>query len=1429
MRAASGLASGPTAFLYVRDAAQEPAQKMEPQSSPTAVAEESATVKVFVHDSTFSSEELLVSPIAFPDVQDQSVVFVDFSTRDDKKARVVLKATLMKGEEEATKSKRFALSLLKPVAEAFDVAPWADASVEPCNDPANEAAAEYVEFMFKDQFVSRADLWRFKRLVIGRTLHVGQHVAVGGMRASTNVLRAKESCGVLASGCVVASTRLTFRTRSSRIFWLVQLSYESWEPTGGADGATHVERLVDGFAAPLLQRWRKLDVNHSLSVVLFARVSGGGIESHRDVYRVVLENEAASKAEPATLVSALKRELVAFAASLASVVPPDSLKICRAADGNVLEAINLTLNVLEKHYMDRDVQRTGNSIVLISAGSGVFAVDGRLERVTKQRMMDNGIGMDMLSLAVPPLHTAPIFMHRGINNTKATAYEVPHWINLSFVDPERAADALAWVAAAAPRRARDGWRMAKLDLLTNEPEEEEPVAVDPAEQAKVRALARRRRRMPDMLAHLVGAELDTSIPQKVPPRRFQQSSGRCLPSVSFGSPGNLAQSLGTEDASSLASSAGAPWRPWFHLGSPADACLSWREKSTPDELEATHRRTPSQISEDEEEGLPYAYDVSASFAGSLSTASNLSKSPPARRIAGLQPRPRPARRVPPVPSPDPADLAARFDAHDMMAYYATDDDTSHLKPRATLSGEGVFGSPPDQAGSFGGPRPVRRRRGASFGDSITKGHSPPQNIPGAGLLGGAQAIQAARAELKGPRPPPPRPLKQRRPSDEKASPPRNPSALHHELAATEKHKSAHRKDPDRLMDAPVHLHFVNPFIREDEVDVLNHLSHNRRRWSHVFPDDEDEVQLVETGRVPGPNWRSLCTPAVLPVETDVLPEDFGRVNAFEESNHSVLLPHGADLTTEVPETVAQMVAQRIAGDYQLVDDPQSAETPSLRRSASQLGLHKSVAATMDRSLHNAPSRDLFPHSSRRRSRVKSQKPLMYTLSMGHRIQVLAYNRVERRVDVRAYRSRFGSNADPANRFDYQYGLWCGETGTFETKKQTFLKYPAPETNWNTLDQVLAGYLPPSVTHSTVKLRRVQLEIVPPRLQDDLEGDDYASRFAKFEQFLNAKRRAGEAPLDVGRVEGDALYRRPRLLALGLESDGGWRDEWLALECDSVVARDRCYRLALHWLLCSGHVVGDFLQAVRRRATQLRLTLVQVPEYTVRVNIHPFIAHVPVLKGALRSTKVSAAVERALTARLDFVRDSASAVAASSASQHKRGGTAPVATRQYVHRGGAAFVRADDGGGLLWIRNRLRREAGPSAALLASLRAHAAVLRALVAVVDTMGPLGVKAETVIDSVADFLVAVPDEDAPMPSNRLATDAPLRSDSVRSLQVQTPAKDGSRPPTPVPPSAGGSPVGVGSGRMPGSTMGPGVGFSPKPPGRKLPKPSGRKLDLL
>ena len=82
-----------------------------------------------------------------------------------------------------------------------------------------------------------------------------------------------------------------------------------------------------------------------------------------------------------------------------------------ASQGNVLEAINLTLNLMQFHYLDRDLHRTGQSLVVVSPGCGLFEVDKRLAEITYKRMMDHGIGSDMLSLGLPPLHIAPIFLY----------------------------------------------------------------------------------------------------------------------------------------------------------------------------------------------------------------------------------------------------------------------------------------------------------------------------------------------------------------------------------------------------------------------------------------------------------------------------------------------------------------------------------------------------------------------------------------------------------------------------------------------------------------------------------------------------------------------------------------------------------------------------------------------------------------------------------------------------------------------------------------------------------------------------------------------------------------------------------------------------------------------------------------------------------
>lgn len=47
--------------------------------------------------------------------------------------------------------------------------------------------------------------------------------------------------------------------------------------------------------------------------------------------------------------------------------------------------------VFDKHYINRNFDRTGQMSVVITPGVGVFEVDRLLMILTKQRMIDNGV------------------------------------------------------------------------------------------------------------------------------------------------------------------------------------------------------------------------------------------------------------------------------------------------------------------------------------------------------------------------------------------------------------------------------------------------------------------------------------------------------------------------------------------------------------------------------------------------------------------------------------------------------------------------------------------------------------------------------------------------------------------------------------------------------------------------------------------------------------------------------------------------------------------------------------------------------------------------------------------------------------------------------------------------------------------------------
>ncbi|RLN15080.1 hypothetical protein BBJ28_00011296 [Nothophytophthora sp. Chile5] len=439
------------------------------------------SLMLMVHGPEFRGGELLVlNPDAFPHVQSLAPV---------------------RG--------KLQVSVAKDLAAQLGLEPFRPVIVRKV-DP-QDVTVDFVELSFKDQFLSRADVWRFKVTMVGQCVYVGRTVECLGIRSQVEAILAGKTprgCGVIGD-----ATKIVVRSRSSRFFWLVQMSAEMWE--FAPDGEIYYEKLLNRLLQVLIAKWSEASVSHSVTIIAFSRsfydadqfpegfdprrapfseprrqgfgpgcgldmANGYGPTIHvdplsgrlyEDFYKVLVMNFTGP--DWSHLLLLLKKEFVSYfkthrwrtpeefspaqyelcrspkatdapaaslegteegdagGTSLQQQTDPTFSSPCegedvyvkwtklpfgvpsRAIDGNILEAINVTLNVLDKHYMDRDLNRTGQSIVMMTAGCSIFNVNCKLTQITEQRMMDNGVGMDMISLSTPPLHVVPLFIYRN--------------------------------------------------------------------------------------------------------------------------------------------------------------------------------------------------------------------------------------------------------------------------------------------------------------------------------------------------------------------------------------------------------------------------------------------------------------------------------------------------------------------------------------------------------------------------------------------------------------------------------------------------------------------------------------------------------------------------------------------------------------------------------------------------------------------------------------------------------------------------------------------------------------------------------------------------------------------------------------------------------------------------------------------------------
>ena len=368
-------------------------------------------------------------------------------------------------------SARTQVSLLRPIADLYNLSSYDMCTVHKIDrkdeaEALHNVSADFLLVTIKEQFISRGEMLFFQNSLLGSWVYQGQRLFEPSRGIQAHVREILHGDNLARSGIITDQTKITFRSRSARLIWLVQMSSEMWdyaspyERDSDHDGLCEVyfDRWIS-FIYRLFAEWKELETTHSLTVVFFSRTFVGtgpsllhtpqGWSGERDVYgrayedhfKIVLENETRGDFE--NLVVRIKEAFVRYPSDVGWNLSKgtEARRPSSASQGNVLEAINVALNLLQYHYFDRDLNRTGNSIVVVSAGNGVNEVDKGLASITYQRMMDNGIGSDMLSLALPPLHIAPFFLYvneyqsveAGGVDGSGTYYEVPHWMHLSFV------------------------------------------------------------------------------------------------------------------------------------------------------------------------------------------------------------------------------------------------------------------------------------------------------------------------------------------------------------------------------------------------------------------------------------------------------------------------------------------------------------------------------------------------------------------------------------------------------------------------------------------------------------------------------------------------------------------------------------------------------------------------------------------------------------------------------------------------------------------------------------------------------------------------------------------------------------------------------------------------------------------------------------
>lgn len=318
---------------------------------------------LWVHDETFSRDEILFNQAAFSDsgVKTGDIIEIlpvrsslaegahpDIGSRPLRDAHVDSSSALHSDtaskfktplqsrclfmakplpQEIKARNPKLELSVTSSIANTFGLKNRSQVFISIIDRA--QCGASHVDISFRDQFLVRSDMWRLVMSELAdKVIYKGQKISfMGSIKATVKniFIRGRK----VLSGYFSPHTIPVFRSEAAKYVLFIQMSREMWDFDAEGTGDILFSRVINGFLPELFKRWANADSKHLVTIVLFTRVeydvSADGVFSKlnaenlrhisgsnntRDFYRVVVNDMASG--QWTTILDELKRDFRTF-------------------------------------------------------------------------------------------------------------------------------------------------------------------------------------------------------------------------------------------------------------------------------------------------------------------------------------------------------------------------------------------------------------------------------------------------------------------------------------------------------------------------------------------------------------------------------------------------------------------------------------------------------------------------------------------------------------------------------------------------------------------------------------------------------------------------------------------------------------------------------------------------------------------------------------------------------------------------------------------------------------------------------------------------------------------------------------------------------------------------------------------------------------